>query len=80
MPEFNLSNILKATGSCPYCKGVDDLNDTDNSDFQLGIHILYENEPRIYINFDNGEYSTDDYSIEINYCPMCGRDLHNEVE
>ena len=63
---------------CNYCNSKGDLNIFKNRDDNYPSREIY-----VYINYNNlaiETYSSDeqDYfdSIEINYCPMCGVELH----
>ena len=59
---------------CQYCDGTKQICDTKRG---CGFDLLIDKDDlEIYVNNDNYGHECDfDSSVEIKYCPMCGRSL-----
>ena len=59
---------------CKYC---------DKSTYEKGFELLYDNETeQMYVSVDKDNATlifnynnSDEFEIDVNYCPMCGKDL-----
>lgn len=80
--KLRIVDILKTYSvmvkdTCPYCgeKVRNSLNDTANSNFDVEIKSMDDNEPFMDITYDDNNDTVEIDSVYINYCPMCGRKL-----
>lgn len=62
---------------CPYCYECVELNDTLNSDMEIGIYQEddMDSDYILYACFNDDMNSTSYAEVVINYCPICGRKL-----
>lgn len=59
---------------CKYCKGEENM--TDKVDTHIKVGILDESKLEIVCSSDCSGW----LDLQINYCPICGRKLREEVE